>query len=128
MALSLNLHRKNVGNTAGDVNLDVAITPSATPFLESMSNLVLPPVAKFFGDLGTTEIIVSNVDSNSSTLRLLANQYLEGQKRIEEATGLVDESIRNRASQDYEESLKVMLQTNLSGANEDSAAFLALGA
>jgi hypothetical protein len=126
MALSLNLHRKNVGNTAGDVNLDVAITPSATPFLESMSTLVLPPVAKFFGDLGTTEIITSNiVDSDPSALRLLANQYLEGQKRIEEATGLVDESIRKRASQDYEESLQVMLQ---SGANEDSAAFLALGA
>jgi hypothetical protein len=129
MALSLQLHRENVRNTTGDVNsLDVAITPSAAPSLESMSALVLPPVADFLGDLGTTQIFVSNVDSNPSTLRLLAKQYLDGQKRIEEAAALVDESIRKRSSKDCEESWQVMLQTNLGSANEDSAAFIALGA
>jgi hypothetical protein len=110
MALSLNLQRKNVGNTAGDVNLDVAITPSATPSLESMSTLVLPPVAEFFGDLGTTEIITSNiVDSDPSALRLLANQYLVGLERINVATRFVDQKLGKTADLDYERSVKAML-------------------
>jgi|GEM_PF-6312104 len=111
MALSLNLHRKNVGNTAGGVNsLDVAITPSAAPSLESMSALVLPPVAEFLGGLGTTQIITSNiVDSNPSALRMLANQYLAGLDRIAAAALFVDQKLGKSADQDYERSVNAML-------------------
>jgi hypothetical protein len=128
MSLSLKLHTEIRDPSEDSNSLNVAITPSTTLSLESMSSLVMPPVADFLGDLGTTEKIVLNVDSNPSTLRLLADQYLEGQKRIEEATIFVDKSINARASQDYEQSLQVMLQTNFSSSNEDFTTLLALGA
>lgn len=126
MALKLQYQDRTEGSTSrqrqeNSLSLDVSIVALETAL--NMSQLVMPPIGQYLGDLGTTQdTIVSNVDLENNILRQLANTYLVGlnlgaQMREEAEAFLVG---LNLGAQRREEA-EALFNSTLAGKDEDAA-------
>lgn len=103
------------------LSLDVSIVALETAL--NMSQLVMPPIGQYLGDLGTTQdTIVSNVDLENNILRQLAKAYLVGlnlgAQRREEAEALFNSTLAGK-----DEDAAMGLWTTLFGVQESGASF-----
>jgi hypothetical protein len=126
MALKLQYQDRTAGSTSrqrqeDNLSLDVSIVTPETAL--NISQLVMPPIGQYLGDLGTTqETIVSNVDLENNILRQLANTYLVGlnlgAQRREEAEALFNSTLARK-----DEDAAMGLWTTLFGVQEAGASF-----
>ncbi len=123
MTLKLQYQDRTEGSTSrqrqeNSLSLDVSIVALETAL--NMSQLVMPPIAQYLGDLGTTqEMIVSNVDLENNILREIARKYRDGlnlgAQRWEEAQALFNSTIARK------EEAQALFNSTIAGKTEDAA-------